>query len=104
MATIPVVASAEKLAYIEQRERTLDELLEMIHDVDLILVEGYKNCNLPQIGIARTQNKKGFAHELSRYIAIVSDTSTQTQIPHFALNDAEGVADFIEKTFLRAEG
>ena len=49
-ANITVISSSEKTAYVEQGELTLEQLLDMIHGVDLILVEGYKNEKLPQIG------------------------------------------------------
>lgn len=101
-ADITIAASPGKTAYIEQRERPLDELLEMVHDVDLILVEGFKNHALPQIGICRAQNGKGFAHDVGRYLAVVSDSPAEANCPCFDLNDAQGVADLIEKTILHS--
>jgi len=95
-ADITIISSAEKMAYIEQRELTLQQQIDMVHDVDLILVEGYKNESLPQIGIARQSTGKGFTAELSRFIAVVSDMSDlDTSLPCFGLNDIEEIADFI---------
>jgi molybdopterin-guanine dinucleotide biosynthesis protein MobB len=54
-AEITMISSAEKTAYIEQGDLSLEQLLGMVHNVDLILVEGYKNKDLPQIGIARAE-------------------------------------------------
>jgi cyclic pyranopterin phosphate synthase len=67
----------------------------MIHDVDLILVEGYKNEDLPQIGIARKETGKGFTADISRFIALATDLVVETDIPCFGLDDAEGIAQFI---------
>ncbi|NLG03578.1 MAG: molybdopterin-guanine dinucleotide biosynthesis protein B, partial [Clostridia bacterium] len=41
-AELSVVASAEKTALIEQRSLGFSQVAALMHDVDLILVEGYK--------------------------------------------------------------
>lgn len=94
-ADITMVSSAEQTAYIEQRALSLEQLLDMVHDVDLILVEGYKNQALPQIGIARRETGKGFTADISRFIALVTDLEVDTDLPCFALEDIEGIAAFI---------
>ena len=100
-ADITIISSSEKMAYIEQRELSLRQQIEMVHDVDLILVEGYKNADLPQIGIARKETGKGFTAELSRFIALVSDyEELDSERPCFGLNDIEEIAEFILRTVL----
>ena len=95
-AEMTIISSAEKTAIIEQRERTLLQNLEIIHDVDLILVEGYKNEDLPQIGISRKATGKGFPSDLSRYIAVATDEADlETPVPRFSLEDIDGLAAFI---------
>lgn len=95
-ADITIISSAEKTAYIEQRELSLQQLIDMVHDVDLILVEGYKNENLPQIGIARKATGKGFTADLSRFIALVTDMDDiDTTQPCFGLEDIQEITDFI---------
>lgn len=94
-AEITMISSAEKTAFIEQREIPLEGLIEMAHDVDLILVEGYKNRDLPQIGIARRETGKGFTAELDRFIALVTDMPVETGLPCFDLDDISGIAQFI---------
>lgn len=101
-ADITIISSAEKMAYIEQRELTLQQQIDMVHDVDLILVEGYKNSDLPQIGIARKETGKGFTAELGRFIALVSDyDELDTTIPCFGLDDIDKIAEFIIKRISR---
>ena len=94
-ADITIIASEEKMAYIEQREVTLMQQIEMVHDVDLILVEGYKNENLPQIGIARKATGKGFTADISRFIALITDMDIDTTMPCFGLDSTEEIAEFI---------
>ncbi len=94
-ADITMISSAEKTAYIEQGELSLEHLIGMVHDVDLILVEGYKNNGLPQIGIARNATGKGFTADPEQFVALVTDIDIQTDTPCFALNDIKGITDFI---------
>lgn len=95
-ADITIISSAEKTAYIEHRELSLQQLIDMVHDVDLILVEGYKNENLPQIGIARKATGKGFTADVSRFIALVTDIEgIDTERPCFALDDTQEITEFI---------
>lgn len=95
-ADITIISSQEKTAYIEQRELSLRQLIDMVHDVDLILVEGYKNETLPQIGIARRATGKGFTADLSRFMAIITDMEEiETTLPRFNFEDIQGVTDFI---------
>lgn len=72
-AKMSIVSSKEKTACIEQRSLSFVEILSMVHDVDLILVEGYKNEPLTQIGICRKATGKGFPKDLGRYVAVVTD-------------------------------
>lgn len=96
-ADMTLISSAEKTAIIEQRPRTFEENISMIHDVDLILVEGYKQENIPRIGISRKATGKGFPHLLEQYIAVVTDDTLDTDIPVFGLEDVEAIAGFIKK-------
>ena len=97
-ADITMISSAEKTAYIEHRELTLTQMLGMIHDVDLILVEGFKHEPLPRIGIARKGNQKGFPAELDNFIAVVTDMDVDTTVPRFGFHEIEGITAFILET------
>ena len=94
-ADITMISSDEKTAYIENREVSLESLLATVRDVDLILVEGYKNKNLPQIGIARAATGKGFTHSPEHFIAIVTDMKVDTEVPCFGFEDISLIVDFI---------
>ena len=101
-ADITMISSAEKTAYVEQGNLSLEQLLGMVHDVDLILVEGYKNKDLPQIGIARKETGKGFTAEPEHFIALVTDMEIETDVPCFGLENITDIADFIlERTTMK---
>ena len=95
-AEVSVISSAEKTALIERRELSLLEILGRVRDVDLILVEGYKNEPLTQIGICRAAAGKDFTAPLNRFIAVVTDRAdVRADVPVFFLSDAEGIAEFL---------
>lgn len=97
-ADISVISSAAKTAFVEQRPLSFSQAAAMVHDVDLILVEGYKQEGFSQIGICRRDAGQGFPAPLSRYIAAVTDARPKDAgIPCFGLDDIQGLTEFIMK-------
>ena len=94
-ADITVINSANKTALIEQRSLSLSYILSMIHDVDLVIVEGFNNEDLPQIGISRRATGRGFRLPMDQYIALITDEDTDSHLPVFLPDDSEGITGFI---------
>ena len=95
-ADVTVITSDTKTAIIEQRRLSLEAALLRVADVDLILVEGYKHDpTMPQIGISRAENGKGFPAELTRYVAVVTDEDIDAPIPCFDFDETDRIAEFI---------
>lgn len=94
-ADITVVTSADKTACVALGECPLSNLLSGTHDVDLVLIEGFKNEKLPQIGVARRENGKGFTAPLERFLAIITDMDVESPVPCFGYEDITAIADFI---------
>lgn len=91
-----VITSPHKTAVIGQTGISLEQCLARIHDVDLILVEGFKHAAIPQIGLCRTAAGKGFTAPPNSFIAVVTDVfDTGLSVPRFSFEDAAGIADFI---------
>ncbi len=99
-ADITMISSSQKTAYMEQGALTLEELLEKIKNVDIILVEGYKNEGMPQIGIARKATGKGFTADINRFMALVTDDEVETDLPCFDFNDIDEITEFIMEKIL----
>ena len=99
-ADMTILSSREKTAVIEQRERSFSQVLEMVHDVDLILVEGYKQEAIPRIGVCRKATGKGLPHPAGQYIAVVTDDASLVTngIPVFSLEDIPAITAFIKTT------
>ncbi len=97
-ADISLISSGSKTAFIENRSLGLSQIIDRVHDVDIILVEGYKNENLPKIGIARKDTDKGSTAPLDSFAAIITDIDNiDSPVPVFTLDDIEGLKNFIMK-------
>jgi molybdopterin-guanine dinucleotide biosynthesis protein B len=94
-ADVVAIASQEKAALIEQRELSLPDIVGRIHDVDLILTEGYKTGDQPKIAVYRLASGNPLPGPADSFFAIVTDTELETQTPCFGLDDCAGLADLI---------
>lgn len=107
-----IISSRDKLALIRrvEQEFSLDDLSRLIEGVDLIITEGYKRANKPKIEILRTQlDPEPLCNKNDNLLAIVIDrvdideaTKAGAGVPCFHWNDVAGVADYIEKKYLKA--
>ena len=97
-----VIAAPDKLAAYRrlEAELSLDEITAEIQDVDLILVEGYKQANKPAIEVVRAANSQELVGTHDQRIAIASDLTLELGVPLYFLDDVQGIAGFIESRFL----
>jgi molybdopterin-guanine dinucleotide biosynthesis protein B len=97
-----VIAAPDKFATYRKldHELNLDEIATEIHDVDLILVEGYKRSNKPSIEVVRATPVRELIGSVEQRIAIASDLPLEAGVPRFHLDDVQGIAEFIVESFL----
>ncbi len=101
---IVMISSPNKMAMIKNisNELTLDQLQAQIMDeVDIILSEGYKNSNKPKIEISRAELSSELLCSKDELLALVTDQSFDLDVPHFDLDDARGVVEFLIGSVLR---
>ncbi len=99
---IVVLSSADKLALIERpnEERDLEGLVAMVDDrVDIVLTEGYRGAGAMKIEVSRSAHSHEITARLDDLLAIVADAAFDYRVPQFDLEDAAGVADFLEERF-----
>ncbi len=102
-----VVLSAQRQLAVIRRtsERlSLETVLGYFREVDLILVEGFKDSELPQVEIYRTAagREQPLFLEGRRLLALVSDRLfPQAPCPVFSFDDTAGVADLVEQKILK---
>jgi molybdopterin-guanine dinucleotide biosynthesis protein MobB len=107
-ATPMVLVSKHRRVIIEefenQIEPTLENQIALFNptEIDLILVEGFRNATFPKIELHRTELNKPLLHlNDSHIIAIASNTKLDTNLPQLNLNEPAEIADFIIHTFLK---
>ena len=95
-AACTVASSLKNTSIFLARPLELWEAAAFVKDADIILVEGYKNADIPQIGLAREATGKGFTAAVSRFIALVTDIPQENaKVPVFAFDEYEKIAEFI---------
>ncbi len=97
-----VLAAPDKVATIRRvpRAQTLDEIAATIHDVDIILTEGYRRSDKPKIEVLRAALSTELVCDVEELVAVVSDVALEVGVPRFDLDDAAGLVDLIEARFL----
>ena len=94
-ADMTLIASPEKSAVLDQRPGDLWSMLARVHDVDLVIVEGFKREPITQFGLIRKALGNNLPQPLEHYAAIVTDDRPDTGVPIFSLEDIRGIKEFI---------
>lgn len=94
------ISAPQKMAVIKkvEREMTLDEITSFMNDVDIVLAEGYKSENRPQIEVLAPDARPVFGKE--KLICVVGNPQDKPKVPCFDPGDASGVVNLLEKLFL----
>jgi molybdopterin-guanine dinucleotide biosynthesis protein B len=102
-AVATMVSSTTEIQIIKPvpRELTVEELASHLgDDYDVILSEGFSRGNAPKVEIHRKE--AGPLLDVARNLfAVVTDEPLDTDVKQFALDDVKGVADLIEKDFIK---
>lgn len=98
-----IISSSKRWAKItenkNENEKSLDELIQELQNVDVIVVEGFKKDNHPKIEIL-SKDLKNRNKETKNVIAIVSDDFKDIITPVYKENDIENLVEFIIKKIL----
>ena len=104
-----IISSKERFALVQENdseeEKSLFEMLEIfakspLNKCDVIIVEGYKNENIPKLEVYRREIGKTFLHSDDNNIfAIASDEKLNTDIPSLDLNNISSITDLLIKKF-----
>jgi molybdopterin-guanine dinucleotide biosynthesis protein B len=98
-----VISGPRKMALIRQldSEVPLDDIVQLMGDVDLVITEGYKQGDKPKIEITRQERGTKLLCRPEELIGIMADYPVDMPVPQFALEDAAGVVDLLERLYLR---
>ncbi|CAB1239709.1 molybdopterin-guanine dinucleotide biosynthesis protein B [Clostridium sp. HV4-5-A1G] len=102
-----VIASDNKVALIKKTEKreSIEKLLELFQDMDIIIVEGFKNNMFPKIEVYRKSVNSTLIYgncsgDFTNFAAVASDENMELDIPVLDLNNIEEITDFIETNFM----
>ena len=95
-----VITSPTRTTYFSQREKSLDDIVDMVNDFDILLVEGLKTLPLPRIAIFRGEIDKSY-FDCSEAIAIddsidISLYQIPSQIEILDLNNTNQIIEWIK--------
>ena len=98
-----IIASPGKIAMVKNdRQGTLESLLDYFSDLDLVITEGYKGARQPKIEVVRAaRHDDALLRQDSHLVAVVTDADLDIKLPVFGLEDIDNLADFIEVTYLK---
>ena len=111
-----VIASPDKVAHIRQLEHELElpEILVTMTDVDVVIVEGYREAGAPSIEVLRSGSEKDAErakHDdvldskgiigVTTDIPLVIEKAKEKGLPSFSLDDIDKLCDFIEQNIMR---
>ncbi|MBU3155608.1 molybdopterin-guanine dinucleotide biosynthesis protein B [Clostridium estertheticum] len=102
-----IVSSHEKLAMIQKVEKEVPiyEIILLFKDIDIVLIEGYKDNNFPKIEVHRKDVDSNLLctnpkFEFSQIIALATDEDVNVNIPILNLNDVNSICNFIESKLI----
>ena len=94
-----VVTSPTRTTYFSHRQKSLDEIVDMINDFDILLVEGLKYLPLPRIAVFRGDVDESYF----RYVKAVAvdDSVDKNKIPSnieiLDLNNTDEIIEWVLK-------
>lgn len=100
---VVIISSSTKMALIRQtgKELSLAEIEEYVRgSVDLLITDGYLSGDKPKIEVSREPESKDILCSLPELIAVVSEGHYNLNIPQFAMDDINSLAEFIIDRFL----
>jgi len=95
------VTSPTRTSFFSHRQKSLDDLVHMFDDFDILLVEGLKTLPLPRIAIFRNRIDESY-FECSEAIAIddsvtISDYTIPQHITLLDLNNSDEIIAWIDE-------
>jgi molybdopterin-guanine dinucleotide biosynthesis protein B len=96
-----VVASPTRTTYFSQKEKSIDEIINMLGTFDILLVEGLKTLPLPRLSVFRNKLDESY-FPVSNALAIdesinLSDYDIPKHLDILDLNDTDSIVAWILK-------
>jgi len=101
---VVAISGPRKMALIRQldEEMPLDDVVGLMQDVDIVITEGYKRGDRLKIEVTRAERSRELLCRPEELIAIMTDYPIDMPVPQFALEDAAGLVDLLERDLITA--
>ncbi|MFA6808993.1 MAG: molybdopterin-guanine dinucleotide biosynthesis protein B [Eubacteriales bacterium] len=102
-ATATAIIGLDKYALIQSTDfkRELDHVVDIIENVDIILVEGFKESNKPKIEVVRREKGTNIISSMKELEAVITDVDElKVSVPKFGFEDVGGIADLIINKYI----
>ena len=94
-----IVSSSKRWVKITElnstKEQTLNYLLNQLTEIDVVIVEGFKNDNHPKIEIIKKGNKEYLFNKISNIKAVISEEDINTDLKQFKKDEIDSIVNFI---------
>ena len=96
-----VVASPTRTTLLSQREKSIDDIIKMLGDFDILLVEGLKTLPLPRLSVFRNKLEEDY-FPMSNALAIddsinLNDYDLPKHLEILDLNNTDSIVEWILK-------
>ena len=94
-----IVSSSKRWVKITElnnsKEQSLNDLLNELSEIDVVIVEGFKNDNHPKIEIIKKGSDDYLFNKISNIRAIISEEKINTDLKQFKKNQIDNIVNFI---------
>lgn len=96
-----VVASSARTTFLSQKQKDIDEIIEILGDFDILLVEGLKTLPLPRLSVFRNKLDESY-FPMSDALAIdesinLEDYDLPEHLDILDLNNTESIVEWVLK-------
>ena len=94
-----IISSSKRWVKITElnnsKEKSLNELLNELSEVDVVIVEGFKNDNHPKIEIIKKSSDDYLFNKISNIRAVISEEKINTDLKQFKKDQIDDIVNFI---------
>ena len=94
-----IISSSKRWVKITElnnsKEKSLNELLNELSEVDVVIVEGFKNDIHPKIEIIKKGSNDYLFNKISNIRAVISEEKINTDLKQFKKNQIDNIVNFI---------
>ena len=77
----------------------MDELINQLSEIDIVIVEGFKNENHSKIEIIKNDNNNYLFSKIKNIKAIITNNKLETNLKIFKNDEIDNIVNFILKEF-----